>query len=75
VADITLAFDLGEKALMYAGHEVPELWVVDLQGHEVVVHREPTAQGYASVVSLRRGESISPLAFPDMTFTVDEILG
>jgi len=75
VADTTLAFDLGEKALMYAAHGVSELWVVDLQGHEVVVHREPSADGYASVRRLPRGEAIRPLAFPDVTFTVDEILG
>ena len=75
VADSTLRLDLGEKALMYALHGITDLWVVDLQGDRVVVHREPTAHGYASVRPLARGESISPLAFPDVTFTVDEILG
>jgi hypothetical protein len=39
------------------------------------VHREPTADGYASVRTLARGERVSPLAFPDVTFSVDEILG
>jgi Uma2 family endonuclease len=74
VSDSTLRFDLGEKALMYARHGVTDLWVVDVSGDRVVVHREPTADGYASVRSFRRGEIISPLAFPDVTFTADEIL-
>ena len=60
---------------MYARHGVPELWVVDLPGDGVVVHREPTADGYASVRTLARGETIAPFAFPDVSFAVDEILG
>ena len=75
VADSTLRFDLGEKALMYARHGVADLWVVDLQGDRVVVHREPTSDGYGSVESVMRGQSFSPLAFPDVPFSVDEILG
>ena len=59
---------------MYARHGVPEPWVVDLSG-DGVVHREPTAHGYASVRNIARGETIAPLAFPDVSFTVDEILG
>jgi len=41
--------------------------------HEV--HREPTNAGYGDVRVLRRGERLSPLAFPDLTLTVDELLG
>jgi Uma2 family endonuclease len=75
IANSSLAFDLGEKAELYARHDIQELWVVDIPHDRLVVHREPTADGYASVQSLTRGESISPLAFPDVTFTADEILG
>ena len=75
VADSTLAYDLGEKAQMYASHNVLDLWVVDLPGDRVVVHREPTPDGYASVTTSTRGMTITALAFPDVTFTADEILG
>lgn len=75
VADTTLDYDLGEKALMYARHEIIEVWVVDLQGHDVVVHREPRPDGYVNVRTMTPGESINPLAFQDVTFTIDEILG
>ena len=51
------------------------LWVVDLAGDRLIVHRKPTANGYADVRSVARGETISPLAFPDVTSTADEILG
>ena len=75
VADTTVMFDLGEKAQMYALHGVRDYWVVDLMGHRVVIHRDPTPTRYATVWSLESGETISPLAFPDVTFTADEILG
>jgi Uma2 family endonuclease len=75
VSDSTLRTDLVEKAQQYGAHGVAEYWVLNLQGDRVVVHREPTPDGYASVQSLARGESISPLSFPDVTFTADEILG
>ena len=75
VANSSLTFDLGEKAEMYALHGIVELWVVDIPHDQLWVHREPTPSGYASVRTLARGETVSPLAFPDVTFTVDEILG
>jgi Uma2 family endonuclease len=75
VAWSSLTYDLGEKAGMYARYGVPELWVVDLTQDRLIIHREPTADGYASVVELPRGESISPILFPDVSFTADEILG
>jgi hypothetical protein len=40
-----------------------------------VVHREPTADGYASVTTVERGTTVRPLAFRDIEFTADEILG
>ena len=75
VSDSTLKTDLEEKAPQYASHSIADYWVADLQGDQLWVHREPTANGYASVQTFARGTAISPLAFPDVTFTVDEILG
>jgi Uma2 family endonuclease len=75
VADSTLAFDLGEKATMYARHGVSELWVVNLIADEIVVHREPTPAGYGSVKAATRGDTLSLLAIPDIQFTADELLG
>jgi Uma2 family endonuclease len=67
--------DLVEKARQYGSHGIREYWVVNLQDDELVVHRGPTANGYADVRAVARGETISPLAFPDVTFTADQILG
>ena len=75
VAWSSLDYDLGEKADLYARYGIPELWVLDLTRDRLLIHREPTAEGYASVRELPRGETISPVAFPDVTFAADEILG
>jgi hypothetical protein len=75
VAETSVAFDLGEKADMYARYGIPELWVLDLPADRAVIHREPTANGYASVQELPRGQSISPVAFADTSFSADELLG
>ena len=75
IADSTLTYDLGEKAAMYARAGVPDLWVIDLRGGRIVVHREPTPDGYASVQTIERGTTVRPLAFRDIEFTADEILG
>ncbi len=75
IASTSLAFDLGGKALLYARHGVPELWVIDLVGCRVIVHREPTPAGYISVERLERDAAISVLAWPDAQVTIDELLG
>lgn len=41
----------------------------------VLVLRDPTEAGYATIRIYRRGERLSPLAFPDLTLTVDDVLG
>ncbi len=41
--------DLGPKARIFATAGVPEYWVLDIEGRELVVHRAPGADGYAEV--------------------------
>ena len=75
VADTTVRHDRGRKLPLYARFGVAEVWIVVLRRSIVEVYREPGAGGYGSKTILGRGASLSPLAFPDVTFTVDEILG
>jgi Uma2 family endonuclease len=69
VSDTTLRFDRMVKAPLYARHGVAELWIVDLNGEAVEVHRGETMTRHG------RGDAVSPLAFPDVSVGVDEILG
>ena len=75
VADSSEEYDQRTKAPLYARYGIPELWIANLNRDQLVVYRDPTPTGYATVQVLRRGESISPLAFPDLTVGVNDILG
>lgn len=55
VSDSSLRKDLILKARIYAQAGIPEYWVVDLVHDQVVVHRQPTDQGYAEVARHRSG--------------------
>ena len=75
VADSSLEYDLRTKAPMYARYGVPELWIVDLNHDQVLLFRDPTPHGYTTTRVIRRGESLSPRAFPSLVISVDAILG
>jgi Uma2 family endonuclease len=75
VAETSLEFDRGVKAPLYARSGIAELWIADLVGQAIEVHRRPSAHGYLEVRRYQRGESLRPLAFPDIAVAVEEILG
>jgi Uma2 family endonuclease len=75
VADSSLSYDRKVKMHLYAEAGIPESWLVDLSSDTLFVFRRPSPQGYQDVRTYRRGESVTPEAFPGVPFTVDEILG
>jgi len=70
VADTTLAFDLGVKAALYARAGIVEYWVLDVSGRRLVVHRDPQAGQYQSIVAYSEQESVAPLSAPDSPFRI-----
>ena len=74
VADSSLQHDLTDKAYMYGSDGVAEYWVVDVIGGEVIVHRDPTPTGYATVTTHGRGETLTLLLLPAASVAVDDIL-
>ncbi len=75
VADSSEAYDRLTKAPMYARYGIIELWIANLNRDQIIVYRDPTPTGYATTRIARCGESLSPLAFPDLTIAVEAILG
>jgi Uma2 family endonuclease len=75
VADTSLDRDRGRKLPAYAAAGIPEAWLVNLPGDVVEVYREPREGRYTDARTAGRGETIAPLAFPDLALRVDEILG
>jgi Uma2 family endonuclease len=75
VAESSTVYDRKLKLPLYAQSGIAEFWLVDLKKARIWVHRHPTPEGYRKVQEYRRGEEVSPEAFPDERFAVDEILG
>lgn len=75
IADSSLSFDRRVKMHLYAEAGIPESWLVDLNSETLFVYRRPSPEGYQDVRAYRRGEAVSPEVFPDVSFTVEEILG
>jgi Uma2 family endonuclease len=75
VADSTLRYDCDVKVPRFAAGEIPEVWIEDLQHDLLLLYRDPSGEDYKTTFTRRAGESISPLAFPDVTFRVDDLLG
>ncbi|MFN3929840.1 MAG: Uma2 family endonuclease [Thermoflexus sp.] len=75
VAETSGTYDREQKLPLYGRAGIPETWVVDLAQGEVVVGRDPSPEGYRTLRTARRGETLAPLAFPDLILPVDEILG
>ena len=75
VALTTLSFDRRIKLPRYAEAAVPEFWIEDLKHSLLLVYREPSGETYNAAFTLGRGDLISPLAFPDATFKVEDLIG
>ncbi|MDQ2908310.1 MAG: Uma2 family endonuclease [Candidatus Eremiobacteraeota bacterium] len=74
-AETSLRYDRGTKLRVYAKAGVREYWIVNLVAHCLEIHREPHDLGYAVREVRGAGESMAFSEFPQISFTVDELLG
>lgn len=74
VADTSQRYDRLVKLPLYGRAGVPEVWIVDLPGEVIEIHRGRTARGYTQVERVGRGGVVAPAAFPDITLAIDAIL-
>jgi Uma2 family endonuclease len=75
VAETSLAYHRGSKAVLYAEAGIPEYWVADGVGEAVEVHRFPDGRRYRQSMPLAASASVSPLAFPDIAVRLPDIFG
>jgi len=74
VADSSFKYDSETKAKLYAQSNIADYWVLDVVKRQLHVFRQPNNQGYQSEVILTEDDSISPLQFPDITISIQEML-
>ena len=75
VVDTNAAYDLGDKAMLYAQAGIADYWVVLVNEAAIVRHRAPTPEGYEEVTRLAGGDTLSPLAAPEAVWAVNTLLG
>ena len=81
VSDSTLAYDKREKAGLYAAAGIENYWIVDLVHRQLIVHRDPQGDAsqpggasYRDVKTLPPGQSVAPIAAPQSTIAINDLL-
>jgi Uma2 family endonuclease len=81
VADTTLKRDTGEKARLYAASGIADYWVIDIQNRQARIFRKPAPDSssesgfsYTSFDQLPETARVSPLALPDVTIRIADLL-
>jgi Uma2 family endonuclease len=75
VMDSSVERDRRLKLPIYARAGLAEVWLVDIPASSIDVFRQPEPGGYRSTATRQRGGRLAAAAFPEVTYTVDEILG
>jgi Uma2 family endonuclease len=75
VSDSSLRYDLSSKVPLFAASGIPEVWIEDVNNDILHVYRDPRGGAYAISLELQRQDRISPIAFPDIRFSVDDLFG
>jgi Uma2 family endonuclease len=75
VAETSIRYDRGPKLAIYAKYGVHEVWIEDLDTDTLLIFRDRHPKGYSTSLVLKSGDTISPLAFPNMVLPVSALLG
>ena len=75
IAGTSLWYDRGKKLGVYAESGIAEYWIVDIGKQGIQVYSRPRGRKYDSYRLALRGDQVSFAAFPDVAFSVAELLG
>jgi Uma2 family endonuclease len=73
VADTTIAYDRNVKTSLYAGAEIAEMWLVDLNEQAIEAYSQPTVRGYKRMQKYEQDDTFSISAFPHLNFLWTDI--
>ncbi|HYU33505.1 MAG TPA: Uma2 family endonuclease [Thermoanaerobaculia bacterium] len=74
VADSSQYHDRVRKAGIYARAGLQDYWILNLTQDVLEVYRKPARGEYREKLTFHRGERIAPLACPEVTVAVNELL-
>lgn len=61
--------DAQVKMPIYAAAGIPEYWIADFENQTLIVHREPTDNGYGLIQKFTGQTQVSPESIPALTLT------
>jgi Uma2 family endonuclease len=73
VSETSLRYDRGEKAELYATAGITDYWIVNLKDNCIEVYRNPRDGEYREKRTYEIGQSVSPLAFPEIELPVADL--
>lgn len=74
IADLSLRYDIGRKAALYASFGVRELWVIDAVRLTARVFRDPAADGFRDARDFDSADRLAPLFAPEQfALRLDEL--
>lgn len=73
IADTTLAYDRSRKAMIYACHGVPALWVINAATLQTHVYSDPSPDGYLNMRTLGPEETLVPNFAPELAIRLGEL--
>ncbi len=73
VAKTTLRSDRTIKLPTYAKANIPEYWILDVEERIVNIFREPVGETYQQEIILNQDATISIVAFPDVTVSLNNL--
>lgn len=74
VADSSLQYDREEKLRAYAATGIREFWLLNLVDDILEIYRQPEGPAYGQRLIVPADGTASPLAFPDVTIALAEII-
>lgn len=73
VSNSTLAYDLGEKANLYAQNNIQDYWVVEhIAAKQLWVHRQPNEGTYTSIEKFTSG-ILTPVTMPSIKVQIERL--
>ncbi len=75
VAASTLRYDRGVKAALYARHGIADYWLLDVGTGALLLHRDPSPEGYRDIREAAPGEAQEPALLPGVRLPVPALLG
>jgi Uma2 family endonuclease len=73
IADSSLGYDLGRKALLYSNFAIRELWVIDAVKLETHIHRRPGREGYEDKTVVASDQTLTPGFAPELAVRLAEL--